>query len=842
MQVIVKKGDKTFSHTQDCCKVPTAIVNAISRASDGSFQETWGEVANRLGLAKDSKNPHKEVSFGGVSRDHHLFQAMCKTIAQVKENTQTPFSFFLNINNFKANSYALFLLFQKAYQQIVHVICKALAILKSYLTVKEEQFDISRFVNLNDHKSKDRYAKKGVLFTPSIDLDKGRSINHYNQGCSIKDWNVPAEKLKRTDFKIFSTGDAFSLLGSEVEVNGANIVIHVGVEHPNYSPLVLLQEALQLCRCTYEHGAKKITVALPEQFHPTLHPSDFNFLLMDLFKVSGATKVYFYDKTFKGVLDESNSKALIPFSLAPHADPETYKLSKVDLLAYLNVSPAPQTLDEQVMHFTRKSNLKRLGAKLHPGLEQAYEKRSQAEIKIPEINNPPHILLCCSANQPLAEKIAANLRLGGEVVQLYSIEGKGEHASIPKEVAICGAQVTLVQATRPNPDKLPEAQEYQINGASSYFFEAAMIARQAQLRGAAKINLINPYQFSARSDKAENNPKGKTGAYVQHNGLLLEAAGVNHVITAECHDAHTMSGSYTGKNIRGSAINALSVIAAKIANEWLASSQQGQLRLVTPDAGATKRTKELTQQLQAILGKKLCESRILGEKQRDSHQDDSALINSLNSGTVGINAEDKYLITDDETATGNTLCQAIANLKKNGAKDIAVIVIHNNMPLDWLLRQLCLARFLYLGVNDLHFSDTQEMGSMAKSYNDLIQTYSLLAQLPEQEVENQIRAWFKKNISEEFADKTEEHTKQQFEEFKAAFGQISAKVRVHSLASEFANQVKTASYVADPVISEVKTAKAYSATNGSLLFFPAQRKNVESKKEQPENERVLACR
>ena len=90
---------------------------------------------------------------------------------------------------------------------------------------------------------------------------------------------------------------------------------------------------------------------------------------------------------------------------------------------------------------------------------------------------------------------------------------------------------------------------------------------QAHLRGADKINLINPYQFSARSDKAENNPKGRTGAYVQQNGMLLKAAGVNQVITAECHDAHTMSGSYTGKNIKGSVVSALSVMSTRIASE-----------------------------------------------------------------------------------------------------------------------------------------------------------------------------------------------------------------------------------------------------------------------------------
>jgi phosphoribosylpyrophosphate synthetase len=476
-----------------------------------------------------------------------------------------------------------------------------------------------------------------------------------------------------------------------------------------------------------------------------------------------------------------------------------------------------------------------------------------AEIKIPEIKDQPHILLSCSANKPLAEKIAASLRMGGETVIIYPITGKGEQATIPNDARICGATVTIVQSTRPNPDNIKETQDYEINGASSYFFEAAMIARQAHLRGADKINLMNPYQFSARSDKAEDNPKGKTGAYVQQNGMLLEAAGVTQVITAECHDTHTMSGSYTGKNIKGTALPALSIMATKIASDWIEDPNhplQGQIRLVTPDAGATKRTKELTLQLQAILSKKLCESRILGEKQRDSHQDDSALINSLNSGTIGINANDKYLITDDETATGSTLCQAITNLKKNGAKDIAVIVVHNNMPLDWLLRQLRLARFLHLGVNDLHFSDTQEMGTLATSYEDLIQTYCQRSLLPRHQVEEHVLAWFKKNILEECSDITEEHLNQEFNEFKSTFQQFQSRITVHSLANEFANQVRTTLYAEEPVknnteminLSPASSSQGlYASNKGALFFFPNQPRKLQSSKDSPENSRSVVC-
>lgn len=697
-----------------------------------------------------------------------------------------------------------------------------------------EKVNLSRLIYINSNKSKKSYAKSNVFFTSTPKAMSTKAIDLYNQGCP-KTWNIDPEILKRNEFKIFSTGDAFSILSAAVKISKNSVNIHVGLEHATYSPLVLLHEALQLCRCAYEHSAGMITIALPEQFHPVLHLNDFNLLLKSLFTASGANKIYYYDKNYTGNLDEINSKVM-SLTMSEQSDLEKYQISKNDLLDYLHLPENSQTsLDDQVMHFIRKTNLGNFLSKCDLDRTNIVEdlcisNNAPSEINISKTSNQPHVLLCCSANKPLAEKIAESLIKNGEMVKVYSIAGRGEQASIPKEAEICGAVVTIVQSTRPNPDNINEVKEYEKNGASSYFFEAIMIARQAHLRGADKINLINPYQFSARSDKAENNPKGKTGAYVQHDGMLFKAARVNNVISAECHDAHTMSGSYTGENIRGSALHALTSMATKIARDWIENPDRpthGQFRLVTPDAGATKRTNELKLQLQDILGKEFCESRISGDKQRDSHQDDSALINSLNSGSVGINDYDKYLITDDETATGSTLCQAIKNLADHGAKDISVAVVHNNMPLDWLSRQMCLARFFYLGVNDLHFSDTQEMGTLATSYDNLIQTCVQKYLIASDEAENQISAWFKKNIGENFSDKTDEHLYQEFNRFKSMFSQLQSKITIHSLANEFARQVreklnteKTAEVSCDNV-----NPQGYVADKGGLLFFPNKQNN-----------------
>lgn len=662
-------------------------------------------------------------------------------------------------------------------------------------TVKEDQsLNIHRLIALNSKKPISKYAKKGIFFKPA-EVIYNKKIDLYNHGCPLEKWNINPATARNNPFQIFTTGDAFSVISPEIDLSGAQVTIHAGLEHPVYSGLTLIQEALQLCRSAYEHGARSISIALPDQLHPVLHVNDFNSLLLSLFKASVATNVYYYGKNYRGILDDNNLKESITLTFSGELNSDNYHIYKRELSDWLKLpEDHVPTLDERIMYFIREKHFQKKLAKFAPDNPESIAlwtgESSVSEIQVPELQ-VPHVLLCCSSNKPLAEKIAESLRMRGENVKLYYIEGKGEYARIPDDAIVCGATVTLVQSTRPNPDCIESVKDYQNNGASAYFFEAALIARQAKFRGANTINLINPYQFGARSDKAEDNAKGKTGAYVQQNGALLEAAGINQVITAECHDNHTMSGAYTGKTIRGSALPALSLMSTALANEWMNNSTGGQLRLVVPDAGAAKRTKELTEQLKTVLGKKLCQARVLGEKQRNSHDSASAEISCLNSGNIEINAHDKYVITDDETATGNTLCQAVERLVANGAKDIAVVVVHNNMPLDWLERQLCLARFLYLGVNALHFSDTNEMGTLATSYDNLIISQAKRTDSNAAEVEMRVFTWFKDNISKQISDQSEKHLDQEFMRFKSMFNEFESKVCVHSLAGAFADKVTT---------------------------------------------------
>lgn len=666
VQVAIKHNDNVFEVSKDCCDIPNEIYQAIEKSSDGSFKETWGDAAVKMGLAIDPKDPHQAIVH--VSRQTFLYQALLEAAGQLKSSL----------------------------------------VAEQHIDKEDSQSsEVSRLMVFEPQKASERK------------IIKSRPINLYGHGCPTQDWQISQEKVNRNQLKVFQTGDAFTIISPDVQLKGANIHIHVGFDSSEYSEEVLREEALQLCRCAKENGANSITVALPESCHPTLAAVDINELYPELLQESGADQLYFYDANYQGRIHDEMVE--------------------------------PSGLPEQTIK--------------------------------------PQVVLCCSANKAFAIRMVNQLRRQGEMVRLYQIDGQGMNAKIPQAAELSGAIVTIVQSTRPNPDDFEHARSYEAQGNAAYFYEVATVAKQAKNRGAETINFVNPYQFSARSDKAENNDKGMTGAYVQHKGLLIKKAGIDNVITATCHDDHTMSGSYTDGKSRGSAVPGLTNITVSIAKRWLKQAniaEDAQIRLVTPDEGAAKRTKVLTKQLQNVLGQKMCQSRVMGEKHRDTHKDDSAKISSLSVGSVGIHPQDKYIITDDETATGTTLCQAIDALKQKGAHDISVIVVHNNLPLDWLERQLCLTRFLYMGASDLHFSDTHEMGEIALNYDEMIEHYHHLSGQSEADIKAKIATWFNDKASMYGTG---------FESFKAQVGQLHRKVEVHSLAGAFANEIKTKPYL-----------------------------------------------
>ncbi|MHB1947336.1 MAG: hypothetical protein ACYCQI_04385 [Gammaproteobacteria bacterium] len=129
-------------------------------------------------------------------------------------------------------------------------------------------------VSREDHIRKACLQALGHPIPRMLQLKKmGHSASHqpidlYNHG----GWHIDEDKKKKTDFKVFSTGDAFSILSPDIDVQGMPVNIHVGIDHDQkHSPWTLLHEVFQLCRTVREQGAKSITVALPEENRVRYH-------------------------------------------------------------------------------------------------------------------------------------------------------------------------------------------------------------------------------------------------------------------------------------------------------------------------------------------------------------------------------------------------------------------------------------------------------------------------------------------------------------------------------------------------------------------------------------------
>lgn len=76
VHVILKHRGQLYSVSQDCCEVPGDIITAIRKSELGEFRETWGQAAQRLGLADSHQDPHLGPRFGGRSREHYVTQAL----------------------------------------------------------------------------------------------------------------------------------------------------------------------------------------------------------------------------------------------------------------------------------------------------------------------------------------------------------------------------------------------------------------------------------------------------------------------------------------------------------------------------------------------------------------------------------------------------------------------------------------------------------------------------------------------------------------------------------------------------------------------------------------------
>jgi ribose-phosphate pyrophosphokinase len=234
----------------------------------------------------------------------------------------------------------------------------------------------------------------------------------------------------------------------------------------------------------------------------------------------------------------------------------------------------------------------------------------------------------------LADKICEylNLSLGSAQVKTFS---DGE-LQIEIDENVRSKDVFIIQSTcAPVNDHLVEL----------------LLMIDAMKRSSAKrITAVIPYFGYARQDKKVA-PRVPISAKLVAN--MLAVAGANRVITMDLH-AGQIQGFFD--------IPVDNIFAAPLLIEYIGNSFNGNLVIVSPDAGGVERARAFAKRLDADLA--------IVDKRRSAPNQAKAMavIGDVKGKTV--------VILDDMADTAGTLTEAAVALKENGAKEIHACCAH----------------------------------------------------------------------------------------------------------------------------------------------------------------------
>lgn len=184
--------------------------------------------------------------------------------------------------------------------------------------------------------------------------------------------------------------------------------------------------------------------------------------------------------------------------------------------------------------------------------------------------------------------------------------------------------------------------------ANDHLMELLLLVDAAKRAGANKVTALIPYFGYSRQDRVSYEWGPVSARLV---ATLLEASGVDHIITLDLH-SHETEGFF---KIGVQNIDPTPLFVAAI-------NKPSNLVVVSPDVGGFIRAKRLSESLDADLA--------TINKSRSKHN--KCQMDSVIGDVAGKNC----LIVDDIADTGETLCKAATLLKENGAANIDAIVTH----------------------------------------------------------------------------------------------------------------------------------------------------------------------
>ena len=165
-----------------------------------------------------------------------------------------------------------------------------------------------------------------------------------------------------------------------------------------------------------------------------------------------------------------------------------------------------------------------------------------------------------------------------------------------------------------------------------------------------RITAVIPYYGYARQDKKVA-PRVPISAKLVAD--LLTAAGANRVITMDLH-AGQIQGFFN--------IPVDNLFAAPVLLEYMTNSFEGDLVIVSPDAGGAERARAFAKRLGAGLG--------IVDKRRDKPNQAKAM------SVIGDVSGKIAIIVDDMVDTAGTLTEAASAIMRKGAKEVHACCAH----------------------------------------------------------------------------------------------------------------------------------------------------------------------
>lgn len=244
-------------------------------------------------------------------------------------------------------------------------------------------------------------------------------------------------------------------------------------------------------------------------------------------------------------------------------------------------------------------------------------------------------VFACNSAESFTKEICDNLGL--EVSKSDSFKFANDNNFVRLKETVRGQDVYIVQTTQPP--------------VNERIMELLITVEAAKRAGAKKVTAVIPYFMYSRSDKKDQSRVAITAKLM---AKLLEAAGVDHVLTCDLHN---------------SAIQAyFDIICDKVTGKYILQNYFKEKNLkdivvVATDAGSSKKAYKYSEFFECPLA--------LIDKRRESNND-----NAVATNIIGDIKGKTALIFDDEVSTAGTLVEAANLLKEHGAKEIYAGATH----------------------------------------------------------------------------------------------------------------------------------------------------------------------